>query len=259
MDKHFELVDADEEKNQQEQETSHTTEENVDPSSFSDLYKYADFSDKISLGVGCFLAWLSGVNQPAQLIVFGSLLNSFNVTSTDQSTQKVEFLALMYLILGIQMLITQFLQTSTMTYAAGKQIKKIREAYFAALLRQNIAFFDEKNQGVLATSVMESTQIIQDGLGEKLALGIQFGSSFVFGLGVALYYVWPLALLLLAVIPVIAIALAGFMALTSSNGTIDAYNAAGSAAQEALGAIRTVFAFGSGTQYNPEIVMSCVL
>jgi hypothetical protein len=37
---------------------------------------------------------------------------------------------------------------------------------------------------------MESTLLIQDGLGEKLALAVQFSCSFVFGLAVALYYCW---------------------------------------------------------------------
>ena len=37
---------------------------------------------------------------------------------------------------------------------------------------------------------METTMVIQDGLGEKFALAVQFVSSFVFGLAVALYYSW---------------------------------------------------------------------
>jgi ABC-type multidrug transport system fused ATPase/permease subunit len=44
--------------------------------------------------------------------------------------------------------------------------------------------------GSLASSIMETTMVIQDGLGEKFALAVQFVSSFVFGLAVALYYSW---------------------------------------------------------------------
>ena len=99
--------------------------------------------------------------------------------------------------------------------------------------------------GALASSLMESTLIIQDGIGEKLALAVQFTCSFVFGLAVALYYCWELALLICAIVPIF-VALIGFLSiyLTSSTAAAsDAYNNAGSIAQEALGAIRTVLGF----------------
>ena len=92
---------------------------------------------------------------------------------------------------------------------------------------------------------MESSAIIQDGLGEKFALGIQFSISFIAGLITALYYVWQLALLLFGVVPVLVVGIGLVMTLVAPQSTVDAYNAAGSAAQEALGAIRTVFAFGA--------------
>ena len=114
--------------------------------SILELFRYADDKDKIAVSIGFFTAFISGINQPAQLIVFGSLLNSFNVSSSEDSTNKVSFLALLYLILGIQMFLTQFLQTSCVTYAASKQVKRMRQEYFASLLKQEIGFFDGENQ-----------------------------------------------------------------------------------------------------------------
>ena len=131
-----------------------------------------------------------------------------------------------------------------MVYSSSRQIKRMREAYFSSLLSQDISYFDRVNQGGMATSVIESTTIIQDGIGEKLAIGIQSLFAFIAGFAVALYYAWKLTLLLLAVIPVmigIAAGAAAYLPATTS----DTYNKAGSAAQEVLGSIRTVFAFNA--------------
>lgn len=68
--------------------------------SFSELLTYADSCDVTMMVLGITAAILSGVNQPAQLIVFGSLLNSFN-TGGD-GLDKVNFLAAMYLVLACQ-------------------------------------------------------------------------------------------------------------------------------------------------------------
>ena len=92
------------------------------PASFTELLAYADFRDKTAIFCGVFAAVLSGLNQPAQLIVFGSLLNSFN--GGGNGLDKINFLSLMYLILAIQMFICQFLQTSCMVYAASRQVNQ---------------------------------------------------------------------------------------------------------------------------------------
>ena len=210
----------------------------------SELLSHADGKDKMALFMGIGAAVLSGANQPAQLVVFGTLLNTFNGVGDEDMFEQIRFLSLMYLILAIQMFICQFLQTSCLVYAASRQIKRLREKYFSALLSQNIAYFDEVNQGEVATSVIESTIIIQDGMSEKLAIGIQSASAFVAGFGVALYYTWQLTLLLLAVVPVMIIIVACAVAF-GPKASSDAYNIAGSAAQEALGGIRTVFSFGA--------------
>ena len=89
---------------------------------------------------------------------------------------------------------------------------------------------------------MEYTDAVQDGLGEKLTLCIQFTSSFVCGIAFALYYCYPLALLLMCVVPIAALLLGATSGpLTKSyEQASTANNAAGITASEALSAIRTV-------------------
>jgi ATP-binding cassette subfamily B (MDR/TAP) protein 1 len=181
-----------------------TPEENpkIPVARFLELFSVADSKDKCYIGTAFSMAVLSGCNQPAQLIIFGSILNAFNGASPADSIRMVSLLAAIYVGIGGQIFITSFAQTACMSTAAGRQTKRLRELYFESLLRQCISYFDANDQGALATSVMERTLIIQDGIGEKLALGVQFFSSFVAGLIVALYYVWQLALLMMGVVSV---------------------------------------------------------
>lgn len=224
---------------------------NIEPVSFSQLFQFADAVDQKYLTIGICTALISGASQPANLILFGEVLNTLQTPGTDEdeTTEKVNFIALMYLVIASQMFITQFTQTAAMSTAAGRQTRCLRESYFRSLLKQEVGWYDVRDQGSLATSVMESTLLIQDGIGEKLALAIQFTSSFFFGLIVALYYVWQLALLLMGVVPVLCFLIGGIANImtNSAKASSEAYNSAGSTAQETLGSMRTVFAFG-GTE-----------
>lgn len=189
-------------------------------------------------------------------------MNGFNGASTEESVKLVSLLAGLYAAIACQMFITQTLQTACMSTAAGRQTKRLRELYFKSLLRQCITFFDSNDNGALATSVMERTLIFQDGMGEKLALGFQFGTSFFAGLIVALYYVWQLSLLMMGIVPLLAaliVVITTFLK-KSSEESLNAYTIAGSTAQQALGAIRTLFALGGerreASRYSDHLALA---
>jgi hypothetical protein len=76
-------------------------------------------------------------------------------------------------------------------------------------------------------------------------MAVQFLCSFWFGLVVALYYAWQLALVVCAAVPVfgVIIAFAALSLTSSTERAASAYNDAGSLAQEALGSVRTVYGF----------------
>jgi len=46
--------------------------------SFAELFQFSDLKDRLCISVGLFTAVLSGLNQPAQLIIFGSVLGIKN-------------------------------------------------------------------------------------------------------------------------------------------------------------------------------------
>jgi len=237
-------------------------EEDKIPVTLNDLFYYADIKDKLYITCGLLTAIISGLNQPAQLIIFGSILDAFNNTTPEKSSKLVSFLAIMYLVVGFQQFCTNFSQTALMNMAAGRQIKKLRENYFKGLLRKDITFFDRSDPGTLATSVMERTLIVQDAIGEKLALAFQFVIAFLGGISVALYYCWALALLMFGIIPVLAgligIAISDLTKATTKS--TEAYNIAGSTAIQALGSIRTIYSLAvekkEADRYNEALTQA---
>jgi ABC-type multidrug transport system fused ATPase/permease subunit len=170
-----------------EDKAQETETEIVPPGKLLDVLRTADAKDKWFCLVGVATAVVSGANQPVSLIIFGNVLNSFNTSDEGDMESAIELLAVLYVVIAVQMFITQFLQTACMTSVAATQTKRIREDYFRALIVQPISFFDSKDQGALATSVMESTLIIQDGIGE-LWLTVHFLYHFPYYLTILLSY-----------------------------------------------------------------------
>ncbi|KAH8052460.1 ATPase [Aureococcus anophagefferens] len=211
------------------------------------LLRYATWGDLGLFSLAMATVTISGANQPAQLIIFGNLIDSFNDDNTAKAVRLVHFFALMYALVGVQQLITITIQTALATRVAAKQARRCREHYFAALLRQPVAWFDGENQGAVGASVLESTLAIQDGLGEKFTTGLQGVLAFVFGVAVSLYYAWSLTLVTIGALPII-VALLGAAAAwqKKSNDRATAASAeASAAAMEALTNVRTVAAFGA--------------
>lgn len=100
---------------------------------------------------------------------------------------------------------------------------------------------------------------IQTGIGDKCGAVIQALSTLVGGVIIAFVFGWKLALVMLALSPVImaAGALTGKVMGALSNKEQTAYSEAGSVAEEAISSIRTVVAFGGEKdemqRYNSRI------
>ena len=93
---------------------------------------------------------------------------------------------------------------------------------------------------------------LQEGIGEKVGMGLFFFSTFLSSMVTAFVFGWELTLVILSVIPIMSIA-GGIMAKALSNHSakeMEAYGKAGAVAEEVFSGIRTVAAFGG---QNKEI------
>ena len=224
-----------------------TYEKVAAPRKSTHLLRYATGKDLALYGVALCTVIISGLNQPAQLIIFGNLLDSFNGSNKAQAVRLVHFFALMYALVGDQQLITITVQTALATRVAAAQARRCRERYFDAILSKPVAWFDTENAGAVGASVLEATLAIQDGLGEKFTTGLQGVLSFVFGIAVSLYYAWSLTLVTIGALPFIValLSLAAKLQSRANERATSASSDASARAMEALVNVRTVAAFGA--------------
>jgi ATP-binding cassette subfamily B (MDR/TAP) protein 1 len=78
--------------------------------------------------------------------------------------------------------------------------QKLREQYLTAILKQNIAFFDNLGAGEITTRISGDMTAIQDGISQKIGLTLTGVSTFFAALIVGFVKSWKLTLILTSVI-----------------------------------------------------------
>ncbi|XP_065587378.1 ATP-dependent translocase ABCB1-like isoform X2 [Cyrtonyx montezumae] len=227
------------------------------------LFRYSSCTDKLLMVFGSLLAIAHGSSLPIAMIIFGDMTDSF-VTSGDRNftgnlsglNSSEEFLnkleedmtryAYYYSAIAAAVLVAAYVQTSFWTLAAGRQVKKIREKFFHAIMRQEIGWFDVNDAGELNTRLIDDVSKINEGIGDKIGLLIQSETTFLTGFIVGLIRGWKLTLVILAVSPVLGLSAALWAKILTAFTDKEqaAYAKAGAVAEEVLGAVRTVIAFG---------------
>uniref|UniRef100_A0A8C3PUG0 ATP binding cassette subfamily B member 1 n=1 Tax=Calidris pygmaea TaxID=425635 RepID=A0A8C3PUG0_9CHAR len=223
------------------------------------LFRYSNWSDKLLMILGTLLAVAHGSSLPIAMIIFGDMTDSFvnfgdkNYTGKNISAMKripVFFVSFRYAYyysgIAAGVLLAAYIQTSFWTLAAGRQIKKIREKFFHAIMRQEIGWFDVNDVGELNTRLLDDVSKINEGIGDKIGLLVQAVTTFATGFIVGLIRGWKLTLVILAVSPVLGLSAAIWAKVLSAFTDKEqaAYAKAGAVAEEVLGAVRTVIAFG---------------
>uniref|UniRef100_A0A8C3NS64 Phosphatidylcholine translocator ABCB4 n=1 Tax=Geospiza parvula TaxID=87175 RepID=A0A8C3NS64_GEOPR len=225
------------------------------------MFRYSSWSDKLLMILGTVLAVAHGSSLPFAMMIFGDMTDSFvasgdkeftgswivlMISSSNDGGASDERYAYYYSGIAAGVLLAAYIQTSFWTLAAGRQIKKIRENFFHAIMRQEIGWFDVNDVGELNTRLLDDVSKINDGIGDKVGLLVQALTTFVTGFIVGLIRGWKLTLVILAVSPVLGLSAALWAKVLSAFTDKEqaAYAKAGAVAEEVLAAIRTVIAFG---------------
>ncbi|XP_065051580.1 ATP-dependent translocase ABCB1-like isoform X2 [Rhopilema esculentum] len=238
-----------------------------------EVFQFADKWDIICMILGTIFAMGNGVAQPCSFLVFGELIGKFisfateaaeiaakaaNATKTGNATSsplpiamididsEMETFAAYYTYIGIGTIVCGYVQTAFWSVAAVRQAHRIRTNCFKSIMGQEIGWFDTTDSGELSTRLTDDVTKIQNGIGDKVAMVVQSISMFLAGFLIGFIYSWKLTLVILSVTPALMITggITGKVIgnLTSQEQT--AYAKAGGIAEEVLGSIRTVVAFG---------------
>ncbi|XP_062096709.1 ABC transporter B family member 9 [Humulus lupulus] len=196
--------------------------------------------------IGSMAAAVHGVIFP----IFGLLLSSsidMFFKPPSQLRKDSRFWALIYLILAIVVFVVVPFQNLFFSIAGGKLIQRIRSLTFAKVVHQEISWFDDpaNSSGAIGARLSTDASTVKALVGDALALVVQNIATIVAGLVIAFTANWMLALIILAVSPIMI--LQGTVQTKFIKGfSADAkvmYEEASQVANDAVGGIRTVASF----------------
>ncbi|XP_065836632.1 ATP-dependent translocase ABCB1-like isoform X2 [Oscarella lobularis] len=257
--------------------------------SFLQLFRYADGIDFLLLVIGVVTALAAGMAIPGVSLVFGQLLDGFicfasfsNATteSTNTSTclsnrvntscdgslldtdlfeDRLATVALRFALIGFGSFAASYAYVAALLIAAERQTRRMREALFRAIMRQEMAWFQTNDTGQLATRLADDLDKVSRGIGDKIGSFVMWITVFLGGLIIGFVAEWRLSLFILGLTPILAIlgVIEAKLITSFTNKEQNAYATAGSVAEEVISCIRTVVAFSGEekemSRYQTEI------
>ncbi len=184
--------------------------------------------------------------MPLYAILLGNLVNGLSNSKGSVLKEVVPYAILLFA-LGVVALVVATLSYAFWSIASQKQTKRIREEYLKSVLRQEIGWWDMQSPGELSARLAADSDQVQAAIGTSIPACLQNLSRFLTGLVIGFIYGWQLALVILAVVPIIAFfgGLMGKWMAEASSVSSKAFANAGAIAEEAITSIRTVAAFNA--------------
>jgi ATP-binding cassette subfamily B (MDR/TAP) protein 1 len=137
---------------------------------------------------------------------------------------------------------------------------KIREHYLESCMKQNIGFFDKLGAGEVTTRITADTNLIQEGISEKVGLTLSAVATFVAAFVIGFISFWKLTLILLSTVVALMLCMGtgSRFIVKYSRQNISAYAQGGSVAEEVISSVRNAIAFGTqdrlAKQYDTHLV-----
>lgn len=185
-------------------------------------------------------------------IIFGQLTGIFQgyfqqTISQSEFNAQLSHFTLYFIYLAIGEFVTIYICTVGFIYTGEHIAGKIREQYLAAILRQNIAFFDKLGAGEITTRITADTNLIQDGISEKIALTLTAMATFVTAFVIAFIKYWKLTLILSSTVVAIVLVMGGgsTFIIKYNKQSLESYALGGTVAEEVLSSIRNATAFST--------------
>ena len=216
------------------------------------LYRFATRNDLIIISISIICAIAGGAAMPLMTVIFGNLTGTFqrffngNI-SRDEFDSELSTFTLYFVYLAIGEFITIYVTTLSSLYTGEHITQKIREKYLAAVLRQNIGFFDKVGGGEITTRITSDTNLIQAGISEKVSPTLTAISTFFSAFVIGFVRNWKLTLVLSSTVVAIVTIMgsASTFIIKFNKQSIESYAQGGTVAEEVFSSIRNAVAFGT--------------
>ncbi|EAQ91288.1 hypothetical protein CHGG_03223 [Chaetomium globosum CBS 148.51] len=231
------------------------------------LYRYSSRNDLLIIFVSAICAIASGAALPLMTIIFGNLQGTFQTYFTPGTTMsEAEFnselgsLVLYFVYLAIGEFVTSYVATVGFIYTGEHISAKIREHYLESCMKQNIGFFDKLGAGEVTTRITADTNLIQEGISEKVGLTLAAVATFVAAFIIGFISFWKLTLILLSTVVALMLCMGtgSRFIVRFSKQNIASYAQGGSIAEEVISSVRNSIAFGTqdrlAKQYDTHLI-----
>lgn len=164
---------------------------------------------------------------------------------TDEGLNSV---TLHIVVVAVAYSLTSMIRALLFTLAGERIICKLRKQVFEALLRQEVAYFDEQTSGALVSRLTNDTSTLQNAASVNISEFLRSTASLCLSLMVMLATSWKLTLAMLGTVPVVSFLAVIMGQLTKRvSATYQKETAEmGKIAAETFGNLRTVRAFAHG-------------
>ncbi|XP_041349743.1 ABC transporter B family member 25-like [Gigantopelta aegis] len=202
---------------------------------------------------GVALLGSSGAQMVAPLF-FGKVVDSAQ-KSMKELNMTVLILVAIYFVGAIASMIRSWI----FVLAGQRLVARLRKHLYAAIIKQEVAFFDTNRTGELCNRLSSDTQVLQSAITLNLSMLLRF-SLQILGSIVFMFYLNPaLTGVLLAVVPVVSLGAVQYGKFVKKlrKQFQDCLADAGTQAEESLSSVRTVRMFSAETKtqdsYNRDI------
>ncbi|KAH7170464.1 P-loop containing nucleoside triphosphate hydrolase protein [Dactylonectria macrodidyma] len=216
------------------------------------LYRYASRNDILVIFVAGICAIAAGAALPLMTVIFGNLQGIFQdyftgLKTYDEFTSELIHFVLYFVYLGVGEFVATYVSTVGFIYTGEHISAKIREHYLESCMRQNIGFFDKLGAGEVTTRITSDTNLIQDGISEKVSLTLAAVATFVSAFVIGFIQYWKLTLILFSTVIALLLNMGGgsTFILKYNKQNLEAYAVGGSLADEVISSIRNAVAFGT--------------
>ncbi|ORY03827.1 P-loop containing nucleoside triphosphate hydrolase protein, partial [Clohesyomyces aquaticus] len=221
------------------------------------LFRYATRKDLAIIAFSSLCAALAGAILTMPAVVIGLLVGSIQriwigASGVDQVSGELTRYTIFFVYLFAGELVTCYIAAIGFIRTGIVLSSRIREQYLAALLRQNIAFFDSVGAGEIATHMTADANLIRDGISEKVSVAVQCTSSVVTAFIIGFIHDWRLTLIMSSGPVCIALGLAfgGAIVTKYRQQWLGEIADAGTITEEAFSSIRTLVGLNAQTELS---------
>ncbi|XP_055625929.1 multidrug resistance protein homolog 49 [Toxorhynchites rutilus septentrionalis] len=248
---------------------------NTKPVSYFQLFRFATWWEIGGTILGVILASFASLGLPYGVILYGEfttllvdrthgigkstdtailsifgggqvLINASQQENREAILRDAKAFGLGVVCVSLIQFLAAALSVDMINRSAIRQISRIRTLFLQAVLRQDMTWYDLNSDDSFAVRITDDLDKLKEGIGEKLSIFTYLVMSFTISVIFSFFYGWKLTLVILSCAPIIilATAIVAKMQSTLTEKELKAYSSAGAVAEEVLGSIRTVVAFG---------------